>query len=332
MRSLEGYLLVLCWVVVLSSRQGQAFTQRSAIGLSTGRARVVNVNVNLNRSDGSSSVHEREPVGHQRRSSSSLGMVGQVYDHPDMTETLTPLRVLVPPPELSLSPLEVWCLVKIEKLYSKALNRKCPFFRRRMTDFMDTLEMMVRIAIIRQEKMDLVGPPVSLRGDARTRHKIQHLPLSQVADIIRRDWKEDSQKGYYITGLLTPAIYRDDCFFEGPDPDMPVRGLRKFLNAASQLFDPKQSRCELLSLEIEGDVIVAQWTMNGVLKLPWRPKLPEVNGRTVYNFDDNGLIYRHEETWDLTAVEAFLKTAWFDFQFKTANTYNGDLQEDLQEI
>jgi Uncharacterized conserved protein (DUF2358) len=262
---------------------------------------------------------------------SSLGMVSQAFDPYDPTNPppITPLRI---PPESSLSPLEVWCLVRIEQWYSRALNRRCPFLRRRMTDMTEALEMLVRLIVIRPEKLPLAGPPVSLRGDERTRHKVQRLPMEQLAAIIRRDWKEDSQKGYYITGRLTPAIYRDDCYFDGPDPDMPVRGLRKFLNAASQLFDSKQSFCELKKLEIQGDVIVADWKMNGVLHLPWRPKLPEVNGQTIYHFDENGLIARHEETWDLSAVEAFLKTAWFDFQFQAANTHNEKIDEELHEV
>ena len=126
-----------------------------------------------------------------------------------------------------LSPLEVWCLIRIEQWYQQALSRKCPFLRRRMSDFLDALEMLVRIMLIRQERMDLVGPPVGCRGDERTRHKTRHLTLQELEAIIRKDWKEDTSKGYYVTGRLTPAIYRDDCFFDGPDPDMPVRGLRK---------------------------------------------------------------------------------------------------------
>jgi hypothetical protein len=29
-------------------------------------------------------------------------------------------------------------------------------------------------------------------------------------------------KGYYVTGRLSKPIYRDDCLFDGPDPDMCV--------------------------------------------------------------------------------------------------------------
>ena len=114
------------------------------------------------------------------------------------------------------------------------------------------------------------------------------------------------------------------------DPDMPVRGLRKFLNAASQLFDQQLSTCELLSLNIQeqghgaddDDVIVARWRMNGVLRLPWKPKMPEVVGTTIYRLDENHLIRLHEETWDISAVEAFFRTKWLDFSNYAGGSYH----------
>jgi hypothetical protein len=50
--------------------------------------------------------------------------------------------------------------------------------------------------------------------------------------------------------------------------------------------------------------------MEGVLRLPWRPSLPVWHGTTTYYRDDNGLIYRHAETWELSVAQAFLKTLW----------------------
>jgi Uncharacterized conserved protein (DUF2358) len=258
-------------------------------------------------------------------------MVGQVYDSASVASPgRAPGHVKKPSSEATgtepgLSPLEVWCLVRIEQWYGSALNHKCPFLRRRATDLVESMETMVRATAIRPTNIALVGPPVSCRGDERTGlRKSAGLPMEDLAAILRNDWREDTHKGYYITGRLTPEIYRDDCLFDGPDPDMPVKGLRKFLNAASQLFDAKESRCQLLSLEVQGNVIVARWIMNGTLRLPWRPKLPQVQGTTVYHFDENGLVQRHEETWDLTAIEAFLKTAWFDFRNMAAHSHTDD--------
>lgn len=93
-------------------------------------------------------------------------------------------------------------------------------------------------------------------------------------------------------------------------------GLRKYLNAASQLFEQSKSRCELLSLNVEGDVIVATWRMNGVLRLPWKPKLPNWTGSTIYHLDVNGLVYKHEEEWDMSVFQAFMRTFWPDAAIK----------------
>jgi hypothetical protein len=157
----------------------------------------------------------------------------------------------------------------------------------------------------------------------RTKHT--NLELTDLLTTIYHDWKTHNHKGYYITGRLNTTIYRDDCLFEGPDPDMPVRGLRKYLNAASQLFDTASSTAELLSLELgftNGNndhrshqlpsqthaTIVARWKLQGVLHLPWHPSLPVWTGKTVYHLDENHLIYLHEEHWDISVLEAFTRT------------------------
>lgn len=153
--------------------------------------------------------------------------------------------------------------------------------------------------------------------------------------MIYQDWSVHNDKGYYITGRLNSTIYRDDCLFDGPDPDLPVRGLRKYLNAASQLFDTKHSRATLLDIQIvsngagqkcdkkknqndweyeygaragAGGIIQVHWKINGVLMLPWHPTLPEWTGWTKYHLDEDGLVVFHEEGWDISVVEAFVKT------------------------
>lgn len=211
----------------------------------------------------------------------------------------------------ALNEVETWFVEHIEQWYRSALNIKCPFMRRRASDVLDAADMCMRFLIIRHKSLDIVGPPPGWRCQGQTCLKHKRLPVEQVAETIQRDWLVDTDKGYYITGKLNTTIYRDDCLFEGPDPDMPVRGLRKYLNAASQLFDQRTSRSELLSLDIdENGLIVARWRMNGVLRLPWRPALPNWTGRTIYHRDAEGLIYRHEESWDMSVAQAFMRTFW----------------------
>lgn len=157
--------------------------------------------------------------------------------------------------------------------------------------------------------------------------KSTHLPLSDVASRIHRDWTGGTtgpNKGYYITGKLDSTIYRDDCLFTGPDPDMPVRGLRKYLSAAAQLFDSKKSHADLLSMAYREDgdgrngTVEVTWKLGGVLMLPWHPEVQPWTGKTTYHLDEEGLIYWHEEEWDISVFRAFVCTlfpgvrAWFD--------------------
>lgn len=222
----------------------------------------------------------------------------------------------------SLNPVEVWCTTHMNVWYDKSLSLKCPFFRRRTTDLLDGLDMVMRFLIIRHKSLPLIGPPPGCRSTIATSTKHKNLELEELLEIIRRDWKADKQhKGYYITGRLNTTIYRDDCWFDGPDPDMPVRGVRKYLNAASQLFDTSKSTAELLALEIgkpecescetkTRSTIVAHWKLQGVLHLPWHPSLPTWTGRTIYHLDEEHMIYRHEEHWDISVLQAFTQTLW----------------------
>lgn len=168
---------------------------------------------------------------------------------------------------------------------------------------------MLRFLIIRHKSLGLL-PPLGCRATTVTCQKHTHLTLSEIKQTIQKDWHEHNLKGYYITGKLNTTIYRDDCLFDGPDPDMPVKGLVKYLSSASQLFDVKMSESELRSLKLgeEPNTIVATWRMEGVLRLPWRPSLPTMTGTTTYYLDEDALIYQHIETWDMSVQEAFLKT------------------------
>lgn len=265
----------------------------------------------------------------------------------------------------SSSLVEKWCITHINILYDRSLSMKCPFFRRRSTDLLEGLDMIMRFLIIQRHK----SLPLITRVGATPFTKNKHLSIQEVAETIRVDWKSSSSlsttattvtttttttesnenttikiiplqrtsrtnnhkmnhKGYYITGRLNTTIYRDDCIFDGPDPDMPVRGLKKYLNAASQLFDTKASTAELISLTFCGNSdnnkydnrnqqnnsnnnkVVARWKLQGVLHLPWHPKLPVLTGSTIYHLDNDNLIHRHEEFWDISVAQAFVITLW----------------------
>ena len=162
------------------------------------------------------------------------------------------------------------------------------------------------------------APPTHTNKKKTKCKKQRGLSITQLEEILRKDWRADSErnKGYYVTGRLTTEIYRNDCYFDGPDPDMPIRGLRKYVGVANRLFDASKSECKLLSLHRvesnreDGDSqqLVAHWELQGALRLPWKPTLPKFRGTTIYHIDPEGLIERHEETWDITVEQAFSHT------------------------
>ncbi|HHP7243120.1 MAG TPA: DUF2358 domain-containing protein [Elainellaceae cyanobacterium] len=50
------------------------------------------------------------------------------------------------------------------------------------------------------------------------------------------------------------------------------------------------------------NVILADWTVRGTLRLPWDAAI-YFNGQSTYKLTDDGLIYEHIDTWDRTPGE-----------------------------
>jgi hypothetical protein len=45
------------------------------------------------------------------------------------------------------------------------------------------------------------------------------------------------------------------------------------------------------------DTIIADWTVRGVLRVPWKARV-FFNGYSTYKLNKDGLIYKHIDTWD----------------------------------
>ena len=242
----------------------------------------------------------------------------------------------------------------LDSLYDKSSTIKCPFFRRRAADLIDSTALVLQFLLIRHKSLPgisdiFLGKDVSESSSSQqarekmsafailpgckplgrhikrhpdgTAQKTRHLPIEDIAQRIERDWTggvSGKSKGYYISGRLDSTIYRSDCLFTGPDPDMPVRGLRKYLSAAAHLFDQRESDAELLSIKShvadeinEGHgMIEVRWRLGGVINLPWHPRVEPWTGTTFYHLDEEGLIYLHKETWDISVWRAFICTLY----------------------
>ncbi len=49
--------------------------------------------------------------------------------------------------------------------------------------------------------------------------------------------------------------------------------------------------------QTEKDIITAEWTVRGTLRVPWKAKI-FFNGYSTYKLNDKGSIFNHLDTWD----------------------------------
>lgn len=188
----------------------------------------------------------------------------------------------------------------------RARGVKCPFWRRRFGDVLDGALTIARFIAARHKSWELPPELASLapRSAASSLPKRLGLSIAEVEAILREDLVE---RQYYITGRLSKSIYADRCCFDGPDPDMPVRDVQRYSDALRGLFQPSSSRIDLIELRQTGPRhLVADWRLEGCLQLPWHPAIKPFTGSTLYELDADGLVCSHTETWDISALDAFV--------------------------
>lgn len=205
-------------------------------------------------------------------------------------------------------------LTRLATLDARIKRLKCPFWRRRFGDALSALSQIVQWAIrTRHKSLTLPEFLTSTSCPVNDKPKFTSLDLSTRMSIIKDDFLK---RQYYVTGRLSTQLYRDDCLFNGPDPDGRVRGTRKFVDAAAGLFDARKSKVDLIDIyeQKESDngseIIVAHWRLEGALMLPWRPRIKPYVGSTTYKFDADGLVEEHLESWDISVVDAFLSVVF----------------------
>ncbi|PXF43764.1 hypothetical protein BWQ96_06496 [Gracilariopsis chorda] len=206
------------------------------------------------------------------------------------------------------TPPSTQLLSRLDALTERTNTVKCPFWRRRFTDTLDAIRQVLTWAILTRHKSIL---PSSLLPCAPTTAKTPNLPIDTCLTLIQEDFEK---RQYYITGRLTTEIYRDDCLFDGPDPDVPVRGLQKYTSATAGLFCRRLSNVQLIHIQVlDQNRISAEWRLEGALNLPWKPTIKPYTGCTIYTFDQQRLVKSHVETWSVTALDAFVSVVFKRF-------------------
>lgn len=207
-----------------------------------------------------------------------------------------------PPPAASARPGASVSLA--ERLEGRANSLKCPFFKRRFLDAAAAARESQTWFRARHKSLLGLGGAWDADADVALAPARALSPTETLA-VVTRDFDE---RQYYVTGGLTRDIYHPRCFFDSPDPDMPVRSPEIFASALRGLFDNRLSSVELLEAPrlVAPRTIVAEWRLEGALRLPWRPPIKPFVGRTTFSLDEDGLVARHVEEWSLSAADAFL--------------------------
>ena len=144
------------------------------------------------------------------------------------------------------------------------------------------------------------SPPTNPEYDARVTEAIAIL-RQELPTLFDRDISYD--------------IYRNDIKFTDP-----VNRFKGKFNYRI-IFWTLRFHAQLFFTEIAFDLhrvdrdtpntIVAEWTVRGILRLPWKPKL-FFNGSSTYTLDEDGSIYDHVDTWDRKPGEILKQFIWGD--------------------
>ncbi len=96
-------------------------------------------------------------------------------------------------------------------------------------------------------------------------------------------------------------IYTQDIYFQ--DPVNKFKGKLSYriifltLRFHAQLFFTKIFFDLHEVSKTDKDIILAKWTVRGILRVPWKAKL-YFNGYSTYKLNQNAVIYEHIDTWD----------------------------------
>lgn len=133
--------------------------------------------------------------------------------------------------------------------------------------------------------------------------------IDRLRDVVEKDFVQNQ---YYVTGKLSREVYTQDCQFK--DPTTNVKGVQPYTAAVAKLFDPAKSKAELISLKIAGpDTMILRWRLAATLNIPGSPAIKPYTGTTKYVTNKSGLICKHLEEWDISALDAFVSVLFPNF-------------------
>jgi len=162
------------------------------------------------------------------------------------------------------------------------------------------------MAMLTRRRTAIIVPGV-LYSFQRAKAVEAKTPVSaqQAAEVLSRDLGE---REYFVTGRLTTEIFDNQCEFVDPTND--TTGPENYLRALRVLFDPARSSVRLLEdIEVINEsTLRGVAVLEGVLKLPWKPRISPTTVTVTYTRDPNtGLITKQSESWDRQPLSALIE-------------------------
>lgn len=121
------------------------------------------------------------------------------------------------------------------------------------------------------------------------------LQIKQVIETLKQDLPTLFERD------ISYDIYTKDIYFQ--DPVNKFKGKKNYriifwtLRFHAQLFFT-EIYFDLHDVEQKDkDIILANWTVRGFLRVPWKAKIL-FNGYSTYKLTEDNLIYEHIDTWD----------------------------------
>ena len=63
----------------------------------------------------------------------------------------------------------------------------------------------------------------------------------------------------------------------------------------------------------DAHTITSRWRFDAAIKIPGRPRIKPYTGSTKYVISNDGLVEQHIETWDISALDAFVSLIFPSF-------------------
>ncbi|CAM9605770.1 unnamed protein product [Ascophyllum nodosum] len=131
--------------------------------------------------------------------------------------------------------------------------------------------------------------------------KRRGMSASEMASAVDEGLK---RHGWFVTGRVDASLFSDSFFFS--DPQVSLTGVDKYAEGVAKLFDQEESRCDVISTEVEEDNVVVRWRLSGRINLPFKPPIKPYVVVTTFERDTEGLLSTQRDEFSIAGWDILL--------------------------